>query len=95
MFEAPCPEPGCKYVAQHHKKNYVNAVLGKHRVKEHGWVSPAAKYYKKRTPSREPEVEAAPQPRQQPIPEVAPNFCPNCGCNLRVITAALNLRRRS
>jgi len=84
--------PDCDFVASH-KTNYVKALLGRHRAKHHGYVSPGAKYYKKNQQPRNPEVQTEnPQPkiRKQKL-QLAVNFCPGCGCNLRAVAVALNL----
>ena len=97
MTTIKCTEKGCGEIIQHASKGYAAALMGKHRAKHHGYVSPASKYYKgytKRLKEKEASVKSpVPEP---PVVEAInlPNFCPNCGCSMSAIMAAMNLRRR-
>lgn len=84
---AKCTEKGCDYVATHKSQAYANAMLGRHKRFAHGITG--KKYVKK--------ADQVPAPVNSPKEEakLVPNFCPNCGCHLRAVTAALNLMRRS
>jgi len=89
-MKVKCPD--CDFVAVH-PTNYAKALLGRHRAKEHGYVSPTAKYRK----AEKPRTSEVSQPKvidSSVEPTRTPNFCPDCGCNLRAVTAALNLRRK-
>ena len=105
MITEKCPHAGCDFKVSAQRLITVRAMIGKHRKKVHGYQSPGQKYYKahmkKLKAEREGglgispvETQQAEPPQKQREPEQAPNFCPNCGCHLRAITAALNLRRR-
>ena len=85
-----CDVPRCTYTATHAREAYAKAMVGRHKRFAHGI---AGKKYVKKS-ERVGNCQDAPAP--QPTPErVSPNFCPNCGCNLAAVTAALNLRRRA
>ena len=79
-----CNIDGCTYEASHKRAGYAAAMLGRHRKLKHGIAGNS-----KPQPKPKPQAETAPMTPEK----VTPNFCPNCGCNLRVVTAALNLRR--
>lgn len=101
MITERCPHKGCNFSVTQPKLITVRAMIGKHRKKVHGYQSPGQKYYKnyqarlKRERAGNSPV-AEPTETRLPIELVkSPSFCPECGCNLRAITAALNLRRRA
>ena len=89
-----CDQPGCDFVAHHHTP-YVKCIIARHKSIKHGikGTSAAARSAQKKKAQREvlgiPGTEA-PAPEQ-----VVPNFCPNCGCSIKTIMVAMNLRRRS
>lgn len=90
LFQSPCPEKGCDYVGEHRTQAYANVMLGRHKAKVHGIRSlHQIKYGTPKTP-RKSEVLTREVPETQQIP----NFCPNCGCGLRAVTVAMNLRRK-
>lgn len=80
--------PDCSFVAEHPTK-YANAILGRHRAKMHGYISPSAKYRQPR--NSEVTTEEAPKPAKKPKQLTPVNFCPGCGCNLRAVAVAMNL----
>jgi len=92
LAQSPCQVKGCGFIAEHAKQGYANAILGKHKSKVHGIVSPAAKYYK--GASRKSETVSQTNPQPQEVTQQSPNFCPNCGCGLRAVMVAMNLKAR-
>jgi len=81
--------PDCSFVAEH-PTDYAKALLGRHRAKMHGYVSPSAKYRQPRKPEVQPEGEPPAKPKK--FKQLTPvNFCPGCGCNLRAVAVAMNL----
>ena len=107
MITEKCPHKGCDFSVTAPKLITVRAIIGKHRKKVHGYQSPGQKYYKahmKKLHLRRAHMVAAGNSPVEEVetsrqvstePTVTASFCPNCGCNLRAITAALNLRRRA
>lgn len=98
-MKAKCPVAGCDFVAEHPTQNYANVLLGKHKAKVHGIRSAHQIRYggSKHEPKvvRKSEVPLFDQPHTPAVePQVLPNFCPNCGCSMRAVTAALNLRTK-
>ncbi len=88
-----CDHPGCEFVAKH-ETHYVNCIIARHKSMKHGVRGKLFKYTKAgkaEAEARKSEVQPA-----APTQEVAmniPNYCPNCGCSMRAVTAAMNLRR--
>lgn len=89
-MKAKCDVAGCDYTFSHDDPNQVKRVMGVHKALKHGI---AGKFANKNKPARKSERQ--PEPTAEAPPQVSPNFCPNCGCNLAAIKAALNLRRRA
>lgn len=85
MTTLACNHKGCKYEASHERAGYAAAMLGRHKKFKHGIAG------KSKIPKAPKQIGA---PNTQLLqPPKTPNFCPNCGCHLRAITAALNLGR--
>lgn len=93
-MRAVCDVKGCDYVANHARQAYANAMLGRHKRFTHGIAgkSPAALSSARKAATRNSELL---QPAEPQLEVRVPNFCPECGCNIRAVTAALNLRRKS
>ncbi len=90
-----CDQPGCDFVAKH-KTDYVDCIIGRHKSMIHGIRGKMFKYSKQGRKEAQSEArKSGVQPAQEPEPQVnIPNFCPNCGCSMAAVTAAMNLRRR-
>ena len=89
-----CDHKGCDFVAEH-PTIYAKALLGRHKAKEHGYISPTAKYNKPKQPRDSESSESAPAVRpynRKPANQTV-KFCPECGCDLHVVAVALRLRR--
>jgi len=90
-----CDVEGCKYTATHIRPGYAKCMIGRHKSMAHGIRGKLWKYSVagQRELSGNSPVEASPIP-----PKVmtinTPNYCPNCGCNLRAVTVAMNLKGR-
>ncbi len=96
-----CDQPGCTFVAEHDSSNYVRCIIGRHKSIIHKIRGKMYAYQKnlearnklkqvvKQVVNSQPESATPAEPEAMNIP----NFCPNCGCNLRAVTAALNMRR--
>jgi len=85
MTSIKCDQPGCDYVATHKRSSYAKCLIGIHKRKRHGIKGKTYVPKAKRIPVTGNSTLAAPL--------ATPNFCPNCGCHLRAVTAAMNLRR--
>jgi len=90
MTTLVCNHKGCKYEATHERPGYAAAMLGRHKKFKHGI---AGKYSPSRNKAPQ-EVAAPTNPVAPPPPPQTPNYCPQCGCHLRAVTAALNLGRK-
>lgn len=99
MTTAKCDQKGCTYSATHIKASYAKAMVGRHKHAVHG--IPGAHYKRKDGLPRQPRkpvpvgnspAENQTQPDSQPL--TIPNFCPNCGCGIRAIMVAMNLRNK-
>lgn len=90
-----CDEKGCDFSCS---GPYAKQEMGRHRRFTHGisGKSQSAVYDKARKAamgnSPSPSVEAPPKPKKQKLQAMA-NYCPECGCNLRAVNAAINLGR--
>jgi hypothetical protein len=87
-----CDQPGCDFVAKH-DTDYVHCIIGRHKSMRHGIRGKMFKY----TKSGKAELAVSGKdlvPEPQPEPVNIPNFCPNCGCSITAIMAAMNLRRK-
>jgi hypothetical protein len=93
MTSIKCDQPGCEFVAKHHRATYCNCIIARHKSIIHGIKGKSYKYSKKGVAERE---SGKSQPEAMPVAEPLniPNFCPNCGCSISAIMAAMNLRRR-
>lgn len=94
-MRAVCDVKGCDYVANHARQAYANAMLGRHKRFTHGIAgkSPTALSSARKASTRNSEsLQPVATEEQQQLR--IPNFCPECGCNMQAIVAALNLRRR-
>lgn len=93
MRTIKCDQPGCDFVAKH-DTDYVHCIIGRHKSVKHGIRGKMFKY----TKSGKAEAATGISQSPQPVPEVEainiPNFCPNCGCSISAIMAAMNLRRK-
>ena len=96
MRAIKCDVPGWDFVARH-EGPYVKCIIGRHKSMRHGIRGKMFKY------SKQGKFEAgvvanhgivATEPAPEPEPVNIPNFCPNCGCSIQAIMAAMNLRRR-
>lgn len=87
-----CDQPGCDFVARH-DTSYVKCIIARHRSIKHGIRGKLFKYSKAGKAEAARNSEASTPQRSVAESVKTPNFCPNCGCNLRAVTAALNLRR--
>lgn len=88
-MQVKCDIKGCDYVANHVKPNYAKAMVGRHKNYVHGIKG---KGYVPKVKSAAGLVVNSPT---EPEPAVIPNYCPNCGCGIRAIMVAMNLRRKS
>ena len=95
LHKIKCDVKGCDFVAEHKSPTYVRCIIGRHKSIIHhirGKLYAYAKGLeakKQLSEGRNSEVqETAPEPVN------IPNFCPNCGCSMAAVTAAMNLRRR-
>jgi len=102
MITENCPHKGCKFTASYPKLITVRAVIGKHRKKEHGYVSPGQTYYKTymakkkgvRSRPRNSEDEPVETPKlKRMAQELHVTLCPVCGCDIEAVKVAINLRR--
>lgn len=87
MTTLKCPIAGCTHTVTHKRAGYAAALLGMHKRKVHGI---RGGYIKKADREGIPS-----KPQAESVSAVFPNHCPMCGCELRAIVVALNLRRKS
>ena len=90
-----CDQPGCDFTYTHLNPKVANRVLGNHKRRQHGIIGKSTSaQWKAKNDGKTVAARNSEPLSEAPAPLVVPNYCPNCGCSIRTVMAAMNLRAK-